>query len=226
MGAALFTMSRGEAEDPERYQAGFFRSLDIWKRWMAEARSLGLKKLLVETAAAYREGCSTIHETRSTLGLLDQHHEENPGTTVPVDICYDTGHGISPAEDRDDANRDFHAWFSAFPDRIQDIHLKNTDSEFLETTHFGSEGGIIDPREVLEAVRDILTLPEVYVFLEVPGKRGREIGEKRAIEEHVTSIQIIRDAMASLGYEQDPEDFTWSCSGATGGPSTTSGGSS
>lgn len=211
MGAALFTMSREEAEDPERYQAGYFLSIEVWKRWMADARRVGLKKLLIETAAAYREGCSTIEDTRSTLGILDAHHQENPGTTVPVGVCYDTGHGINVGEERDDANRDFGAWFAALPDRIDEVHLKNTGPDFLETMHFGEGQGIIDPCRVLEAVRDTLTLPEVLVHIEVPGKRGREIGERRAIEEHVQSIGIVREALLKLGYRQDPDEHTWIC---------------
>jgi sugar phosphate isomerase/epimerase len=209
--AALFTMNREEAEDPERFQAGFFSSLDVWKRWMAEAKRLGIRKLLIETAAAYREGCSTIEDTRETLALLDEHHRKNPGTTVPVDVCYDTGHGISVAEDRNDANRDFRAWFEAFPDRIQEVHLKNTGPDFLETLHFGKAGGIIDPALVLEAIRDSLTIPEVLVNIEVPGKRGREIGEKQTIADHVESIRIVHEALQKLGYRQDPKDLGWTC---------------
>jgi hypothetical protein len=209
MGAALFTMNREKAEDPESYQAAFFTSLDIWKRWMNDARRLGVKRLIIETAAAYREGCSTIDETRSTLQLLDEHHAENHGTTVPVGICYDTGHGISPPESRDEANRDFRAWFAAFPDRIHVVHMKNTDPEFLETWHFRGRSGIINPLEVLKSIRDTLTVSEVAVHLEVPGKRGREIGERRALEEHLESIGVIRASLEELGYRQDTTDWSW-----------------
>jgi sugar phosphate isomerase/epimerase len=209
VGLALFTMHREEAEDPERYQSAFYSSLEVWKRWMMDARRVGLKRLLVEMAAAYREGCSTIEETRATLGILDEHHAKNPETTVPVGVCYDTGHGISPAENRDEANRDYRAWFSAFHDRIHEVHLKNTDPNFLEAWHFHREEGIIDPYQVFQALRDTLTVPEVLVFLEVSGKRGREIGEKQALTEHVESIQIVREALEKLGYREDPEDFGW-----------------
>jgi len=209
VGMSLFTMNREEAEDPERYQAAFFSSLDIWKRWMSDARRLGIKLLLIEIAAAYREGCSTIDETRATLTLLDEHHTKNPDNTAGVGLCFDTGHGISPAENRDDANRDFRIWFSSFPNRIHEIHLKNTDPEFLETWHFHGSDGIIDPVELFRAVRDTLAVPEVFVYLEVPGKRGREIGEKRALEDHLNSIRIAREALGSLGYREDPDTFSW-----------------
>jgi sugar phosphate isomerase/epimerase len=208
VGAALFTMNREEAEDPERYQSAFFGSLETWKRWMADSRRLGIKRLVIECAAAYREGCSTIDETRAAIQLLDEHHEANRGTTVPIGICYDLGHGISAAENRDEANRDFRAWFAAFPDRIAEVHLKNTDAQFLESWHFHRQGGIIDPRQVLQAVRDTLTAPEVLLFLEVPGKRGREIGEKRAIEEHIESIAMIHEGLEALGYRRN-DDWSW-----------------
>ena len=87
--------------------------------------------------------------------------------------------------------------------------MKNTDSQFLETWHLRREGGIIDPYEVFKSVRDTLAVPEVLIFLEVPGKRGREIGEKRAVEEHLESIRLARDALGRLGYREDPEDFGW-----------------
>ena len=209
VGMSLFTMNREEAEDPERYQASYFSSLDLWKRWMTDARRLGVRQLLIEMSAAYREGCSTIEETQATLLILDEHHRNNPDNTAGVGICYDTGHGISPGENRDDANRDFHAWFSALPDRIFEVHLKNTDPEFLETWHFKQLGGIIDLAQLFQSIRDTLTVSEVYVFLEIPGKRGREIGEKRTIEAHLASIQLAREALESLSYREDPEDFGW-----------------
>ena len=206
----LFSIPRELAEDPEVFQSLYYISLDVWRRWMNDARRLGLEGMLIETAAAYREGCSTIEDTRATLETLDRFHRENPGSTVPIGLCYDTGHGISEEESQDPNDRDFRAWFDAFPDRVHEIHLKNTDALFQETFHFGGESaGIIEPREVVEAIRDRLTAPKVLLFLEVPGKRGREIGEKRAIEGHRRSIGLVRDALRSAGYREDPADRTW-----------------
>ena len=209
VGMALFTMNKEAAEDPERYQAQFDAAVGCWKRWMGDARRLGVPRLLIETAAAYREGCSTIHDTRATLHALTEFHEKNPDTTVPVGLCYDTGHGISPSENRDDANRDFREWLGAFSGSVHAIHLKNTDPEFIETWHLDRKEGIIRPRELLEVVRDTLTLPEVCILLEVPGKRGRDIGEERALADHVRSIEIVSEALKSLGYTQDPGDQAW-----------------
>ncbi|MBI4607341.1 MAG: hypothetical protein HY721_35695, partial [Planctomycetes bacterium] len=38
VGISLFTMNREEAEDPERYQSAFFESLEVWQRWMNDAK--------------------------------------------------------------------------------------------------------------------------------------------------------------------------------------------
>ena len=207
--AELFSMARERAEDPELYQALYDESLEVWKRWMSDAKRLGLEGMLIETAAAYREGCSTIEDTRATLEILDRFHRENPGSTVPVGLCYDTGHGVSEEESPDPRDRDFSAWFAAFPDRILEVHLKNTDPLFLETFHFGDEEGIIDPRQVIRAIRDHLRVPRLLLFLEVPGKRGRQIGEQRTVEGHLRSVALIREALRGAGYREDPADGCW-----------------
>lgn len=207
--AAAFTMNRELAEDPELFQAAYDASMRIWKRWMAEACRLRLGKMLIECAATYREGCSTLDDARAMLEVLDKHHRENPGTTVPVGLCYDTGHGISEEESPDPRDRDFRAWLETFPDRIHEIHLKNTDPDFLETFHFGDQEGVIELEDFAVAVRDILTVPEVYMFLEVPGKRGRVIGEQRNLEGHQRSITLVRQALTAAGYREDPENSVW-----------------
>ncbi|MEM7231161.1 MAG: TIM barrel protein [Planctomycetota bacterium] len=209
VGAALFTMNRETAEDPERFQAQFLAAIEMWKRWMGDARRIGVPLLLIEMAAAYREGCSTIDDTAGTLREFAEFHEKNPDTTVPVGLCYDTGHGISPTENRDDANRDFREWFRSFPDSIHTIHLKNTDPQFLETWHLQHEEGIINIREVVEAIRDTLTVPELFLQLEVPGKRGREIGEENALEDHLNSLEYLRSVLRDCGYVEEPEVRTW-----------------
>jgi hypothetical protein len=208
--AELFSIHREDAEDPELFQSLYDASMEIWKRWLQDARRLGLESMLIETAAAYREGCSTIEDARAALENLDRFHRENPTSTVPVGLCYDTGHGISEEESPDPRDRDFHAWFEAFADRILEIHLKNTDPLFLETLHFGGESpGIIDPAEVIRGIRDQLKAPRVLLFLEVPGKRGREIGERRSMEGHLRSIGLVRKALTEAGYREDPLDHTW-----------------
>jgi sugar phosphate isomerase/epimerase len=202
----MFSVHREDAEDPLLFESFYDTSVKTWKRWLQDARTLGLEAMLIETAAAFREGCATIDDTRSALEIFDRFHHDNPQTTVPVHLCYDTGHGISDEESDDPRDRDFRAWFDAFPDRILEIHLKNTDPLFQETFHFGGdEKGIVDPISVIEAIRDRLRVPRVLLFLEVPGKRGREIGERRTIEGHRRSIAAVRDALAKAGYREEPD---------------------
>ncbi len=198
--ASLFTMDKERADDPEQFQSLFDSAISIWRRWMSDAKRLGIGSMLIEMASTFREGFSTIEDSRLTLELLDAHHWRNADTTVPVGICYDTGHGISEDESADPRDRDFQAWFEAFPGRIHEIHLKNTDSEFQDTFHFGDDRGIIDLDRLVRAIRDTLTVPELLLMLEVPGKRGREIGERRAIEDHRRSIALVNEALARNGY--------------------------
>ena len=217
-GLSLFTMNREDSENPDLYRQLFDEGMAIWKRWMEDARRLGVPRLVVEMAAAHREGCSSIPETHRTLDLLAAHHDENPANTSPVCLCYDTGHGISPAESPDDRDRDYKAWLEAFPEETYELHLKQTDPEFLATGHFEEGAGFIDPAEVLRAVRDTVTSDEVYMFLETPGKRGRTLGEDRNIEDHKSSIAIIEAALKKIGYEKDDSDGGWDLAATTPAP--------
>ncbi len=213
VGISFFTANHDEVADPESFDLAYARALEIWKGWMTDARRLGVERLLIEMAAARREACSTIEDTRRTLGQLAAHHRAHPDTTVPVGLCYDTGHGISPEESPNDEDRDFRAWLRAFPDVTHEIHLKNTDNRFLSTWHFTDEveksgRGIIQPLEVLRCVKETLTVPTVIIVLEMPGKRGRRIGEEEAIAEHRQSIRKTVEALEELGYRQEA-DGAW-----------------
>jgi sugar phosphate isomerase/epimerase len=200
--SSLFTMNRELAEDAERFRTLAAAGLAIWKRWLEDARRLGIETMLIEMAATRREGFSTLPDGRETLAFFDAWRRARPDQAADVGICYDTGHGISEEESPDPRDRDFRAWFDAFPERIHEIHLKDTDPLFLETFHFGSGDGTIDPRALLCAIRERLRVPEVYLYLEVPGKRGRDIGERRAIEGHVRSLTLLRAAIAEAGYRE------------------------
>jgi len=208
--AAFGTMHREDHDDPRRREALWSEATAIWGEWLERARADGLDRVLVETGAALREECATIAQTRAVLARLADHHARHPDRTCPVGLVYDTGHGVSRDESADDRDRDFLAWFRAFPDDIREIHLKDTDPEFLETRPFTpASRGIIDPCRVVRGIRAALRVPEVYVMLEIPGKRGREIGERRAIEDLRSSIAAVREALRAEGYREDPRDRTW-----------------
>ncbi len=210
-GAALCTLDREQEADAGEFDVAYERVIGTWKRWVRDARSLGLQSLAIEMSAARREGCATIAETRATLDELRADHVANEKTTVPVQLCYDTGHGISAAECPDADERDFRAWFEAFPAEIDALHLKNTDAEFLATEHFaehqGSASGI-DLLALVRGVRDVLRSPVVTIHLEVPGKRGRRIGEEAALHGHAKSREAFHRALEASGYRVD-SNGTW-----------------
>ena len=210
--AALMTADRDHfAANPDACTAQAFGA---WRSWMEEALAIGLAGLVLEMSAQAREDCATVAQTRSTLDRLRQHHEANPETTVPVHLCYDLGHGISPAEAPADAERDYRAWFRAFSGEILEVHVKNTDARFLATWPFTSEfegRGIIDPDQVVAAVRDLLER-DVLLMLEIAGKRGREIGEQAILKDLAETVVRWKRALRSARY-QEREDGAWELAG-------------
>ena len=207
-GLSFFTMGRDEAE--AGFERGYADGIAIWKRWMHDAKRLGLRGVHAEMAAAEREACSTIAGTRETVDELAAYHKENAADTVPVLVCYDTGHGISAAESPHAGDREYRAWLQAFADETYEIHLKDTDPEFFATWHFEDPPrGIIDLDDVASAIRDELRVPRVDLHLEIPGKRGRTVAEDRSLEEHRQSRERIEAALTRAGYREDSRDRLW-----------------
>lgn len=211
VGISFFTLNVETAAAPDLFRSGREHAVAIWQRWMTDARRLGVARLLVEMAAARREECSTLQETAAMFDELMDYHRAHADTTVPVGLVYDTGHGIDVEASSDDRDRDYRAWFETFADRTYEVHLKDTDSDFLATWHFTEDGpGIIDLGAVIECLRDTLTVPSVLLNLEIPGKRGRAIGEQRAVVEHQESLRHVVAALETAGYRQDESDGSWS----------------
>ena len=156
-----------------------------------------------------REGCSTIQQTEESLALFDAHHAAHPDSTVPVELGFDIGHGISDKESTDPRDRDFPSWCKAFAGRMPEIHLKDTDAQAMATWHFGTGQGIVDLDAFMTTVRDVLTVPDVWLFIEVPGKRGRLLAEDENIEGHRQSIRLLRQAFEAAGYREIGEEGSW-----------------
>ena len=70
--------------------------------------------------------------------------------------------------------------------------------------------GIIDLDKVAAAIRDHLAGDELYAFVEYPGKRGRVIGEKDAVEKNAASVRAFCKALAGAGFVENPSDGSWS----------------
>ena len=206
-GSMPFTMDKEIAGDPKQFKPLFDAAIEIWNRWRREASDYGLEGLIIEAMSTLREGCSTIVDTRETLDAFDRAESSEP--MVPMGLLYDVGHGISETESSDPRDRDFEAWIGAFPDRIVEIHLKDTDPLFQATFHFGSGKGIIDLEKLFRVMRETITVPRVVMFLEIPGKRARDIGEIESIEEHKRSIALLHAALESTGYRKDSDTGEW-----------------
>ena len=90
-----------------------------------------------------------------------------------------------------------------------EIHLKNTDQDFQSawpfTTKYRKEG-IIDEFAVIEAARDYLQSPELYLILEMAGKKGRRIGEEATLTNILESAENVRKALDRAGYKKSKED--------------------
>ncbi|MDQ2730524.1 MAG: sugar phosphate isomerase/epimerase [Armatimonadota bacterium] len=206
--ASFMTALRDDFDrDPRACQD---RAFHAWAEWMTYARIAGLQGLLVEMSAQAREDFATIEQTRSTLKRLQDYHQAHPDTTAPVELCYDVGHGMALEESPDKSDRDFRAWFRAFPMSIREVHLKNTDIDFLATWPFTpayEKTGIVQPQEIIAAVRDILE-GEVYLMLEIAGKRGREAGERQILEDLTISVDVWKRALQAEGY-RERADGAW-----------------
>jgi len=218
VGASLGTVL---AEDfaNERVRAKLFNAAaEAWKKWMEMAHREGLRGVNIESMSTLREPPATIRSARKWLSELNDYHRRKPDTTVPCHLCYDLGHGPTEAEDDSPADRDFASWFEAFGDAIVEVHIKNTDSGFISTWPFTDEYkefGIIDLDRVAEAMRDHLRAPEVYVMVEVPGKRGRMDGEADALRANHTTIENLKKSLKRAGWRENANDGTWSLPDAT-----------
>jgi len=210
VGASLGTILVEDLkESEERIDAG----IKYWVRWFELLHREGVGKATLETMSTLREPPATIASARQLLARLDEHHRQNPSITCAPALCYDVGHGApEPERDSEDDAR-FTAWFKAFPNEIVHVHLKNTDRDFLQTWPFTTEyrdRGIIDLNEVVGSIRDYLRAEKLYVMLEVPGKRGRLIGEQESLRVNRISFEKIRKAFSDEGFRENSQDHTWS----------------
>ncbi|MFB0502326.1 MAG: TIM barrel protein [Candidatus Bathyarchaeia archaeon] len=187
--------------------------IGYWQRWLQLLHREGVKKATLETMSTLREPPATIASAKDLLSRLIEYHLQNSSSTCTPALCCDVGHGAAEPERDSDDDVEFTAWFKAFPRDIVHIHLKNTDRDFIQTWPFTEEYrdmGIIDLNEVAGAIRDYLRAERIYVMVEVPGKRGRLIGERESIRVNRLSFENAKKALHDEGFREDPEDHTWS----------------
>jgi len=210
VGASLGTIL---VEDLDERDECVKAGIHYWLRWLELLHREGVGKATLETMSTLREPPATIASAKELLAPLNEYHRQNPSTTCTPALCYDVGHGAAEPERDSDEDAKFTAWFRAFPKDIVHIHLKNTGPQFLETWPFTDEyrnKGIINLNEVLGAIRDYLRAETLYVMVEVPGKRGRLIGERESIRVNKLSFENVKKAFRDEGFRENPQDHTWS----------------
>ncbi|HOX38871.1 MAG TPA: TIM barrel protein [Candidatus Brocadiia bacterium] len=216
VGPVLNCILKEDFEDRSRRAECMEQTWEAWERWLPELGALGVPGATVEQLSTLREPPSTIPQCRQVMDCLMRIYRKSGGKAARPWLCYDLGHGVTDDEKESDGDGSFAAWFKAFPDQIREIHVKNTDSQFMAAWPFSPEydkKGIIDLNKVAAAIRDYLTGDELYAFVEYPGKRGRIIGEEDALAKNADSVRAFCKALAGAGFVENPADASWSIPG-------------
>ncbi len=202
------------AEDmEERFDECVAAGLEYWKLWLDVLYEEGVGTATIETMSTLREPPATISFAKKLMDSLGRYHADNAATTARPAFCYDLGHGVADEECDVPADRDFVEWFKAFPRDIIHLHVKNTDSKFMATWPFTAdyaEQGIIDLHRLARAVRNHLDGRDLFIMVEMPGKRGRLIGERDAIEANRQSFTNLKQAFRDEGFVENHSDHIWS----------------
>ena len=163
-GGHVGAMSVPDWGDPGRRAERWAGLRESLARIAAAARSAGLEYLLVENLASHREP-STIAGIETLLTEGDAGH-------VPIRLCLDVGHQCVPGTSGDD--RDPYAWLARFGGRLGEVQLQQSDGagdHHWPFTPERNEGGLIEPRRVLDALaragaEDVLLVLEVIPAFE------------------------------------------------------------
>jgi sugar phosphate isomerase/epimerase len=205
------------AEDmDEKFDECVNAGIEYWKQWLVELYDEGVECATLETMSTLREPPATIKYAAELIEPLMQYHADHSSTTARPAYCYDVGHAAADEEIESEDDKDLAAWFKAFPKDIVHLHIKNTDSQFLATWPFTDEyrdSGIIDLHKLARSVRDDLDVKELYVMVEMPGKRGRLIGEKETLDANRKSLENLKLAFRDEGFSENASDHTWSLAG-------------
>ncbi|MFL5862936.1 MAG: sugar phosphate isomerase/epimerase family protein [Solirubrobacteraceae bacterium] len=158
-GGHVGSMSRPDADDPERRSIRWSELRVRLAELSAFASEAGLGALLIENMACDREPCR-MPEIESLLTGRDDAH-------APITLCLDVGHQCVPGAEGDEA--DPYAWLRRLGARAAVVHLQQSDAQadhhWPFTAAYNERGRIRAP-----AVLDALATSgaeEVTLVLEV-----------------------------------------------------------
>lgn len=188
VGGHVGSLSRRDADDPERRRALWSELTDRLGRLSKLARERGIGTLLVENMACDREPCR-MSEVASLLVPGD-------GTQARIALCLDVGHQCAPSVVGDD--RDPYQWLRAMGPQAAVVHLQQSDAagdhHWPFTAEYNARGRIHAAR-VLEALNSsgasavTLMLEVIPPFEADDGKVLDELREsvdywKQALDDH------------------------------------------
>lgn len=145
VGGHVGSLSRRDADDPDRRRALWSELTDRLGRLSELARERGVDTLLVENMACDREPCR-MSEVASLLAPGD-------ATRARIALCLDVGHQCVPSVVGDD--NDPYAWLTAMGPRTAIVHLQQSDAAGDHHWPFTAEynaRGRIQAARVLEAL--------------------------------------------------------------------------
>ena len=187
------------------------RGIEVYIAHMRElmvlAREAGLKGLTIEPMSCLAEPPTLPSEIEGMLTALNDHHQANRDSTVPVYLCGDISHGYADA-DCSVVHGNTELFKAGIP-WMCEYHIKNTDAVFSSTFGFGPEErsrGIVDIGELKELIlanRDLWPVESPVGYLEINGpKTGRDYSDHLLKEQLDASLEHISASFRAAGAEK------------------------
>jgi len=183
------------------------KGIETYLKHMKELQQLAhaksLKALTIEPMSCMAEPPTTPQEMDDMIGTLNQWHQQNKQSTVPVWLCGDISHGLA-----NENRKVLHSSLSLFEHGIPmmcEFHFKNTDQIFESTFGFSEkecQKGIIDLVDVKSICKrngKAWPVEEVIGYLELSGpKTGRDYTDPLLGDELRTSLRALKRHFAEV----------------------------
>ncbi len=178
------------------------QGIEVYLKHMKElqfyAKEKGLKAFNIEPMSSLAEPPTTPDEMDYMIGVLNEHHQKNPESTVPVWLCGDISHGLAD-KNQQVVYSNIELFKHGIP-MMSEFHFKNTDKIFGSTFGFSPkevESGIVDLKEIKEICETSTAswpVEEVIGYLEIGGpKIGRDYSDPLLGSTLRTSLRALKE---------------------------------
>lgn len=171
------------------------------KELMHYAFQCGVPILTVEPMSCSAEPPSTPSEIHAMASELEDYHIAHPDHTALVRFCADVSHGYTDKKKL--VKWDTYRILNASLPYLHELHLKNTDAQYIDSFGFTKEelnNGIIRGEEVQRFLLDHASaLPTKHLigYLELPGpKLGRDSTDEMLESQLRESIGYLKKTFA------------------------------